>query len=174
MIALSPYSQETEHQMQKMYYLLPERSRRLYAGIEALKLPYGGVSYIARLLKCTRNTVIQGIKEFFEEETLPQHRSRKKGGGRTPQLETQPHIDEAFLLILKEHTAGDPMDEKVKWTNLTGVEISELLIKKGYKASPFIVKKLLKKHHYKKRKALKKSLPESIKTVMPNLRILLT
>jgi len=162
MIPLAPYPQDTEHQMQKMYDLLPERSRRMYAGVEALKLPYGGISYIARLFNCTRNTVIQGIKEFSEEETLPQHRSRKKGGGRTPLLETQTHIDEVFLLILKEHTAGDPMDEKVKWTNLTCADISELLQKQGYEASPFIVKKLLKKHDYKKRKALKKSLPENM------------
>lgn len=162
MIPLSPCPQDTEHKMQKMYHLLPERNRRLYAGVEALKLPYGGVSYIARLFDCTRNTVIQGIKEFSEEETLPQHRSRKKGGGRTPQLETQIEIDEAFLLILKKYTADDPMDEKVKWTDLTCVEISKLLLEKGYEASPFIVKKLLKKHHYKKRKALKKSPLESM------------
>lgn len=170
MIAISPYSQDTEHQMQKMYHHLPERSRRLYAGIEALKLPYGGISYIARLFNCTRNTVIQGIKDLSEAGTLPPHRSRKKGGGRTPLLTTQTDIDAAFVRILKEHTAGDPMDEKVKWTHLTCVEISERLIEKGYEASPYIVKQLLKKHQYKKRKALKKSLPESISIVTPNLR----
>ena len=162
MIAISPYTQEIEQQMQKMYHHLPERSRRLYAGVEAAKLPYGGVSYISRLFNCTRNTVVLGMKEFSEEEILPVHRSRKKGGGRTPLLKTQTDIDASFLLILKEHTAGDPMNEKVKWTNLTCVEISELLIKKGYEASPYIVKKLLKKHDYKKRKALKKRRVENM------------
>jgi hypothetical protein len=45
---MTPYSQELEAQMQEMYKRLPEKSRRLYAGVEALKLPYGGVSYTSR------------------------------------------------------------------------------------------------------------------------------
>ena len=62
-----------------------------------------------------------------------------------------------FLLRLKEHTAGEPMDEKVKWTNLTGSELVNLLSGKGFKVSRNIVKKLLKKPGYVKRKALKKN-----------------
>ena len=159
---IEPYPQEIETQMRALYDRLPEKSRRLYAGIEALKLPYGGVSYIARLLGCARDTVLRGIKELNEAETLPQHRSRKEGGGRTPALEKQPAMDEVFLLLLKEHTAGDPMDEKVKWTDLTCAEISALLAQKGFKASRNIVRQLLKKHGYVKRKALKKSLLETL------------
>jgi transposase-like protein len=60
------------------------------------------------------------------------------------------------LVLLNEHTAGNPMDEKVKWTNLTCAEIGELLAEKGFKVSRNIVRKLLKKHSYVKRKALKK------------------
>jgi hypothetical protein len=41
---IEPYSKEIEEQMQEFYNRLSERNRRLYAGIEALKLPYGGVS----------------------------------------------------------------------------------------------------------------------------------
>ena len=60
---------------------------------------------------------------------------------------------------MKEHTAGDPMDEKVKWTDLTNTEIAALLAEKGFKVSRNIVAQLLKKHGYVKRKALKKSRP---------------
>ncbi len=67
-------------------------------------------------------------------------------------------IDDAFLNILKEHTAGDPMDEKVKWTDLTCATISTLLVAKDFKVSRNIVRQLLNKHGYVKRKALKKSL----------------
>jgi hypothetical protein len=45
---ITPYSSEIEKQMQELYSRLPEKNRHLYAGIEALKLPYGGVSYVAR------------------------------------------------------------------------------------------------------------------------------
>jgi len=142
--------------MQELYTRLPERSRRLYAGVEALKLPYGGISYIARLFSCCRDTVLLGIQELSEEDTLPQNRNRRKGGGRTAVLGQDSDIDAIFLLLLKEHTAGDPMDEKVKWTDLTCADISVFLAKKGFKVSRNIVRKLLKKHGYVKRKALKK------------------
>lgn len=99
---------------------------------------------------------MRGIKEINEVETLGQGRSRKAGGGRTPALEKHPDIHEAFLLLLKEHAAGDPMDEKVKWTDLTNTEIATLLAEKGFKVSRNIVVQLLKNHGYVKRKALKK------------------
>lgn len=79
-----PYSLEIEIQMQALYKRLSEKDRRLYAGIEALKLPTGGISYIARLLSCSRDTVMRGIREIDEAETLAQGRSRNAGGGRTP------------------------------------------------------------------------------------------
>ncbi len=155
---LEPYSEEVETQMQEFHRRLPEKNRRLYAGIEALKLPRGGISYIADLFGCSRVTVRSGIKELGEEETLSQNRNRKTGGGRTPVLEKHPDINDVFLALLKEHTAGDPMDEKIKWTDLTRAEISILLGEKGFKVSRNIVRKLLKKHGYVKRKALKKKL----------------
>ena len=129
---ITPYSQELEAQMQEMYKRLPEKSRRLYAGVEALKLPYGGVSYIARLFSCARDTVLSGINELNEEEILPQNRNRKAGGGRIAILEQDTDINDVFLLLLKDHTAGDPMDEKVKWTDLTCFDISNLLATKGF------------------------------------------
>jgi hypothetical protein len=81
---------------------------------------------------------------------------RLPGGGRKCIIENHDDIDEIFLDILRDHTAGDPMDEKVKWTNLTRGEIRKQMRKKGLKISVNIVKKLLKKHGYVKRKALKK------------------
>ena len=47
------------------------------------------------------------------------------------------------------------MDETKKWTNLTRSEISSLLAKEGFKVSRNIVRKLLKKNNYVKRKPLK-------------------
>jgi len=59
------------------------------------------------------------------------------------------------LSILKEHTAGDPMDEAKKWTNLTCAKIGSLLAEEDFKVSRNIVRKLLKKNSYVKRKAMK-------------------
>lgn len=61
-----------------------------------------------------------------------------------------------FLEVLREHTAGDPMREGIKWTDLTRREISRRLAERGTPAGKRVVKQLLKKHGYVKRKARKK------------------
>ena len=149
------YPIEIEKQMQEMYGRLSEKDKRLYAGVEALKFRHGGIRYIAKLFSCSRNTVKLGIGELREKETIPRNRDRKTGGGRKQVIEKLPDINDVFQSILREHTAGDPMDEKVKWTNLTRKNIASELKKKGFKVSRNIVKKLLKKHGYVKRKPFK-------------------
>ena len=55
-------------------------------------------------------------------------------------------IEEAFLLILKDHTAGNPLKENVLWTDLSCTEIMSKLKDKGFAIGRRIVKKLLYKH----------------------------
>ncbi len=88
--------------------------------------------------------------------SIPKKRDRKGGGGRKQAIKKQTDINDVFLSILKEHTAGDPMDETKKWTNLIYAKIGSLLAEEGFKVSRNIVRKLLKKNAYVKRKALKK------------------
>lgn len=153
---LPGYSKELEQQMQELYRRLSEKNKRQYAAIEALKLSYGGISYIAKLFGCSRDTIRAGIKELGQEDELPGTRNRKAGGGRKSALESHEAIDEKFLAILQDHTAGDPMNEQVKWTNLSVEAIKKRLKEAGITVSRNIVRKLLKKHDYVKRKALKK------------------
>lgn len=153
---LPAYSKELEQQMQELYRRLSEKNKRQYAAIEALKLSHGGISYIAKLFGCSRDTIRAGIKELGQEDELPGNRNRKAGGGRKSALASHEAIDELFLAILQDHTAGDPMNEQVKWTNLSVEAIKQRLKKAGITVSRNIVRKLLKKHDYVKRKALKK------------------
>ncbi|MCK5522038.1 MAG: hypothetical protein KAI83_02790 [Thiomargarita sp.] len=132
--------------MRSLYESLSEKDRRRYAAIEAKKREHGGIVYIATLFDCDEKTIRKGIKELANKESLEQTTIRRSGGGRKPTIPNTPDIDEIFLEILREHTAGEPMDEKVKWTNLTRGEIREKWRKKGIKVSVNIVKKLLKKH----------------------------
>ena len=117
------YSREIEKQMREVFDRLSEKDKRLYAGVEALKFPFGGISYIAQLFSCSRNTIRRGINELKETATIHKKRDRKAGGGRKQAIKKQTDINDAFLSILKEHTAGDPMDETKKWTNLTCAKI---------------------------------------------------
>jgi len=151
------YSDEIEKDMRSLYDSLSEKDRRRYAAIEAKKLGHGGIVYIATLFDCDEKTIRKGLKELANKESLEQSTIRLPGGGRKPTIPNTPNIDEVFLEILRDHTAGDPMDEKIKWTNLGRGEIRIMLRKKGIKDRYNIVKKLLKKHNFVKRKALKKT-----------------
>jgi Rhodopirellula transposase DDE domain len=57
--------------------------------------------------------------------------------------------------VRRDYTAGDPMRDTVRWTNLSKKEISERLAAAGPPVSVTVVKALLRKHHYVKRKAQK-------------------
>lgn len=57
---------------------------------------------------------------------------------------------------MQKHTAGNPQNEKIIWTDLSCTEIVEKMKKLGEYVGRKIVKKLLKKHGYKKRKMQKR------------------
>lgn len=152
------YDSELIAQIQELYQSLSEKDKRRYAAIEAQKLGYGGISYIARILSVDRNTIAKGINELKTESstTFNQHRIRQVGGGRKSKDSQIPGLNEAFLEVLKNYTAGDPMNEEIKWTNLTQQEIVEGLKSHGIIVSVTVVGKLLKKHKYVRRQAQKK------------------
>lgn len=149
------YPAEIEHQMQRYYQSLSEKDGRRYAAIEAVKLGYGGVSYIRRLLGCDYYTVTLGMAELKDEESMAQVGIRRPGGGRKAALATLEHLDATFLRVLAQHTAGSPMDERIKWTNLTRGQIVALLQGEGLAVSVTVVDQLLDKHHFRKRQAFK-------------------
>ena len=66
--------------MQEVFDRLSEKNKRLYAGVEELKFPYGGINYIAQLFSCSFNTLLRGINELKEKATIPKKRDRKAGG----------------------------------------------------------------------------------------------
>jgi hypothetical protein len=152
------YSSEITAQMRKFYQSLSEKNQRKYAAIEAQKIGGGGISYIARILSVDRNTIAKGIKELKSESdtTFNQHRIRQKGGGRKTRDSQIPGLNETFLEVLNNYTAGSPMNEQIKWTNLTQKEIVEGLKNHGIIVSVTVVQKLFKKHGYVKRQAQKK------------------
>jgi hypothetical protein len=82
--------------------------------------------------------------------------SEKKGAGRKNAMAHKPALEENFLKLLAEFTAGDPMREGVLWTNLSRCEISRRLAEMGTSASRHTVRKLLKKHGLGQRKTRKK------------------
>jgi hypothetical protein len=156
---MQPYPPEIEQEMQKFYGTLSEKDQRRYAAVEALKLGHGGIVYIAGVLGCDRNRVSEGIKELKElpAASSDDKRIRKPGGGRKPYHEQHPDIDEKFLHVMADYTAGDPMDEQILWTHLSPPEIAQHLAdEQGIQVSETVIRQLLSKHGYRRRQMQKK------------------
>lgn len=64
--------------------MLDEKQRRLYAGLESLKLGYGGDAYIGALLGMDPHTVARGRRELISGD-VSKDGVRENGGGRFPQ-----------------------------------------------------------------------------------------
>ena len=155
---MKPYPPEIEQEMRKFYQTLSEKHKRRYAAIEARKLGHGGISYVAEVLGCNRGTIRTGGEELraLSEDRGYDQRIRKAGGGRKAYTETWPDIDAKFLDVMSAYTAGDPMDETVRWTNLSPQEIAERLAQRhGIEVSVTVTRKLLDKHGYRRRKIQK-------------------
>jgi len=156
---MEKYLPAFEQKMQSFYNTLSEKDKRHCAAIKALKLGYGGIICISDALGCSRNTVARGIKELDNEnaDINCNQRIRKPGGGRKSYEHHIEDIDKKFLNVLKDYTAGDPMDDYVLWTNPVQQEISDLLFEEyGIRVSRTVISKLLKKHNCKRRKAQKR------------------
>src|SRR3954467_12675859 len=66
-----------------------------------------------------------------------------------------PLLEENFLRVLQDRTAGDPMRQEVRWTDLNYEQIAGHLAEAGTPVSVPVVKQLLDNHDYVTRKAQK-------------------
>jgi len=152
---LELYDEEIEGQMKNLYQSLSEKDQRRYAAIEVKKLGYGGLSYICRLFACDPSGVRRGLNELGTPLSPGDKQIREAGGGRKPILASGAALEAAFLEIMTPHTAGSPMDEKVKWSNLSREKIAEELAAKTFPVSVTVVDQLLAKHDFRHRQAFK-------------------
>ena len=121
-------------------------------------MPRGGIAYFARLVGCSRNTIMRGIDELNSPATKSntENRIRKKGGGRKPSIEIIENIDQVFLKVIDDYIAGDPMDEKIRWTNLSQKQIADKMQQQGIRISVTVVKKTFKKARLYQTKSFEK------------------
>jgi hypothetical protein len=129
------YEAVHEEAMRLYYRSLPEDHRRRYAAIEALKIGYGGIAYVARVLGMSRRTIHTGIRELEQmdndDPNNPQRpsgdpeRVRRPGGGRPPITEREPQLKSVLHEVLEAHSAGSPTDERVRWTDLKPMPLAQ-------------------------------------------------
>jgi transposase len=129
----------------KVFSLLNETQKRLYAAEKSIELEYGGISEVGRVTGLSRTTITQGINELKNSKLL-HNNIRKEGGGRK-KSETNHKLVKAIEAILDETSAGDPMS-RLKWTCKSTRTITEILQKKGFNISRMGVLRILKNQGY--------------------------
>ena len=80
-IASSEVTAEMKAAIVLFFSMLDEKQRRLYAGLESLKLGYGGDQRIAAFIGMDPHTVAKGRRELIEQD-FEVDRIRRAGGGR--------------------------------------------------------------------------------------------
>src|SRR5208282_4567139 len=81
--------QELKAAILLFYSLLDEQQRRLYAGLESLKLGRGGDRSLAEFLDLDSHTVARGRQQLLAQD-VEVDRARKAGGGRRPVEKKRP------------------------------------------------------------------------------------
>ncbi|MDM8554240.1 hypothetical protein QUF75_05870 [Desulfococcaceae bacterium HSG7] len=100
-------------------------------------------------------TVVRGIKEVKNPLSDKEKNIRKAGGERKSVLSATDGPDDAFSEVLRNHTAGSPMDDTIKQTNSSRGEIAGQLTKQGFSISVTAVDRLLEKYDFHPRQAFK-------------------
>ena len=127
---------------------LNERQRRLWAAAEALNIGRGGISAVSRATGISRITIMHGISELNEGQTLPPQRIRRSGGGRKRGCEKQPGLKPALDAIVEPGAKGDPMSP-LRWTTHSSRRLAQLLREQGFDISKSQVCTLLHEMGYR-------------------------
>jgi hypothetical protein len=125
---------------------LNERSRRLFAAVEAKEIGYGGISLVSEITKISRKTIHVGLREISEGAKEVEG-IRRPGGGRKSAAVKDPELESALESLVDPLTRGDP-ESPIRWTCKSTARLSLELHKLKYKACPRVVSKILKKLGY--------------------------
>ena len=126
---------------------LTEQGRRLFAGVEAIAIGWGGVSAVSLATGLSRTTVARGIEEAGNPQRLEAGRIRKKGGGRKRRVETDVTLRTDLENLLEPHTRGDP-ESPLRWTSKSVRKLAAELKKMSHQTSHRMVANLLREMDY--------------------------
>lgn len=87
--ALQASPEELKTAILLFYGLLDEQQRRLFAGLESIRLGHGGDTLLSDFLGLDVHTVARGRQQLLEQNVIS-GRTRRLGGGRTPTEKKRP------------------------------------------------------------------------------------
>lgn len=143
-----------ESRYRKLSPDLTEKSRRHWAGVEAMEIGYGGISAVSRATGLTHVTIRKGIKEITERGENPgsikegtANRQRKLGAGRKKLTDKNPRLLKMLEKLLEPYTSGDPM-RPLRWTCKSTEKLAAELKQQGISISSVSVGTILKEQGY--------------------------
>ena len=135
--------------MRAFYETLSEKDGRRFAVLEAKRLGYGGITYIADVLGCSARTIERAWDEL---EGLPDDplvgRIRAPGGGRTKKVESDPELEFNLKSFVEARTAGDPDQPEFASIDFSPSFISTQLGEMGTPVSPHVVRDWLAENDF--------------------------
>lgn len=127
--------------------LLDERTRRLWAAVEARAIGRGGITRVAEATGLSQTTIRAGVRELDSQGTSDTHqmtreRLRRSGGGRRSMVEQDPGLLKALEALVDPVTRGDPMGP-LRWTCKSAARLAMELQTQGHAVSERSVNRLL-------------------------------
>jgi Rhodopirellula transposase DDE domain len=137
---------------------LNERTRRLFAAVEARTAGYGGIAACSQATGIARSTIGRGLKDLDDPASLSGV-VRRTGSGRPALTDTDPTLLEDLGRILEPATKGDPM-RPLRWVSKSHAKLAAALCAMGHKVSKSTIPKMLERLQYRRqvnRKTLESS-----------------
>ena len=127
--------------------LLDERTRRLWAAVEARAIGRGGITRVAEATGLSQTTIRAGLQELASQSTSDTHnvtseRLRRPGGGRRSLVAQDPELLQALEALVDPVTRGDPMGP-LRWTCKSAARLAMELQTQGHTVSERSINRLL-------------------------------
>ena len=126
---------------------LNERSRRMWAAIEAKNIGWGGITVVSEGTGIAPKTIRKGLLELGGRQYVPEDRIRRTGGGRKKLTETFSNLLERLEALVESDGCGDP-ESPLRWTSKSTSQLSEELKREGLRVSQRTVCSLLADLNY--------------------------
>ncbi|NET44759.1 ISAzo13 family transposase [Okeania sp. SIO2B3] len=130
---------------------LNEKTRRIWAAIEAQSLGWGGITLVAKAAGLSRTTIHGGMDNLCKSDGTTRSdysdRIREFGGGRKLLEEKDPTLLTDLELLIEPATLGDP-ESPLKWTSKSVAKLRAGLNQEGHRISPKSVYNLLESLGY--------------------------
>jgi hypothetical protein len=121
---------------------LNERTRRRWAGAEALAAGRGGLAAIGRVTGLSYRTIARGMQEALSPPDLSPERIRRAGAGRKAAESKDPELRPALEHLVEPSSRGDP-ESPLRWTLKSLRRLSQELRRGGHGAGRTLIGELL-------------------------------